>query len=344
MPAESEVTWTGILTTLLELSLTPTPSEKSPITIGEWIVSAGTVGKGASGMVSSALNVQGKRFALKILQDGKDKERARKLQTKLETLAALSQKNNENRMLRLIEVIADDERSANRIVDVWFVQEPAAQDMLFRCLSRGCLNKGMRDEISSNVQRMSLPTRISIIIAVLAGILGATDFLNRNGWIQGNLKPVNIGIRSWTPEYKSLVLFDLDEAEESPLLGIHHHARPGTDGTIGWLASEREMTGYNELADIWSIGVMAIEMIRGRHPWRPSSESSQLQKQLLDMYGETFKALIKLDNQGMALNSVVRDSGANFLTSLRNAVRGTVLIYAFLVSALCCRNWSGIVV
>ncbi|GKU16518.1 unnamed protein product, partial [Fusarium langsethiae] len=38
-----------IPTTLQELSLTPTPSENSPITIGQWTVSAGTVGKGASG-------------------------------------------------------------------------------------------------------------------------------------------------------------------------------------------------------------------------------------------------------------------------------------------------------
>ncbi|KAH7173097.1 hypothetical protein DER46DRAFT_634520 [Fusarium sp. MPI-SDFR-AT-0072] len=51
--------------TLLELSLTPTPSESSPITIGQWTVSAGTVGKGASGMVSIASNDHGQRVALK---------------------------------------------------------------------------------------------------------------------------------------------------------------------------------------------------------------------------------------------------------------------------------------
>ncbi|GKU11854.1 unnamed protein product, partial [Fusarium langsethiae] len=115
-------------------------------------------------------------------------------------------------------------------------------------------------------------------------ILGATNFLHRHRWMHGDLKPVNIGIRTWTTECISVVLLDLDDAEESP-----------------FPAPEREMTGYNELTDIWSIGVMAIEMISGQHPWRqgknpwrPGSEASQLQKEFHDMYGETVDALNKL--------------------------------------------------
>jgi serine/threonine protein kinase len=102
-----------------------------------------------------------------------------------------------------------------------------------------------------------------------------------------------------------VVLLDLDDAEESPFPGRYHPARPGTGGTIGWLAPEREMTGYNELADIWSIGVMAIEMIWGRHPWRqgknpwrPGSEAGELQKDFHDMYGEAADALNNLHDDG----------------------------------------------
>ncbi|KAG7408849.1 Serine/threonine-protein kinase PAK 3 [Fusarium oxysporum f. sp. rapae] len=281
-----------IPTTLLELSLTPTPSENSSITIGQWTVSAGTVGKGASGMVSIASNILGQRVALKRVQVGRDRERIQKVQTKLETLAALSQKKNENRLLRLIEVITDDVRSANRIADVWFVQEPAAQEILSTALTRGLFKQGQ--------------DRISIVTTVLVDILGATNFLHRNRWIHGDLKPVNIGIRTWSPECISLVLLDLDDAEESPFPGRHHPARPGTGGTIGWLAPEREMTGYNELADIWSIGVMAIEMISGRHPWRqgknpwrPGSEASELQKEFHDMYGEAVDTLNKLHDEAL---------------------------------------------
>ncbi|KAF4494401.1 STE kinase [Fusarium agapanthi] len=287
----------NISKTLLELSLTPTPSESSPIVIGQWTISAGTVGKGASGMVSIASNDHGQRVALKRVQVGRDRERTRKVQTKLETLAALCQRKNENRLLRLIEVITDDVRSANRIADVWFVQEPAAQDILSTALRRGLFKQGHE--------------RISIVTTVLTDILGATNFLHKNRWIHGDLKPGNVGIRTWTSECTSVVLLDLDDAEESPFLGRHHPARPGTGGTIGWLAPEREMTGYNELADTWSVGVMAIEMIWGRHPWRQGknpwrlgSEADELQKEFHDMYGEAVNALNKLHDKALR-NAIV---------------------------------------
>ncbi|RKK31980.1 hypothetical protein BFJ66_g15126 [Fusarium oxysporum f. sp. cepae] len=161
------------------------------------------------------------------------------------------------------------------------------------------------------LHRTSSPTRISIVTTVLTDILGATNFLHSHRWIHGDLKPGNIGIRTWTTECISLVLLDLDDAEESPFPGRHHPARPGTGGTIGWLAPEREMTGYNELADIWSIGVMAIEMISGRHPWRqgknpwrPGSEASELQKEFQDMYGEAVDALNKLHDKALR-NAVI---------------------------------------
>ncbi|KAI1051275.1 hypothetical protein LB505_013826 [Fusarium chuoi] len=66
------------------------------------------------------------------------------------------------------------------------------------------------------------------------------------------------------------------------------------------------MTGYKELADLWSIGVMAIEMIWGRHPWRqgknpwrPGPEASELQTEFQDMYGEAVDALNKLRDEAL---------------------------------------------
>jgi hypothetical protein len=132
----------NIQTSLAALELTPTPSENSPITIGQWTVSAGTVGKGGSGMVSIASDTKGKYVALKRVQVGKDRERIRKVQAKLQLLSALSQRKKETRLLRLIEVITDDVRSTNKIADVWFVQEPAAQGTLSTILAAGLFRQG----------------------------------------------------------------------------------------------------------------------------------------------------------------------------------------------------------
>src|SRR5690348_8918984 len=86
-----------------------------------------------------------------------------------------------------------------------------------------------------------LPYRLCISRALLEDILGATDFLHRNGWLHGDLKPDNVGIRTWSREAKSIVLLDLDGAQKSPAPGKQHPAEPGTGGTIGWLSPEREM-------------------------------------------------------------------------------------------------------
>ena len=80
-----------------------------------------------------------------------------------------------------------------------------------------------------------------------------------------------MGIRAWKPEAKTIVLLDLDGAEQRPSPGEQHPAMPGTGGTVGWLSPEREMTGYTEKTDVWSIGVMALWMIEGRHPWRTNA-------------------------------------------------------------------------
>jgi serine/threonine protein kinase len=102
---------------------------------------------------------------------------------------------------------------------------------------------------------------------VLIELLGATQFLHKHGWIHGDIKPPNVGIRNWSSQTRSIVLLDLDDAQKSPPPGQTLPARPGTDGTIGWLAPERELEGYNETVDVWSIGVLALWMLSGRSPW-----------------------------------------------------------------------------
>jgi serine/threonine protein kinase len=126
---------------------------------------------------------------------------------------------------------------------------------------------------------------------VLIEILEATQFLHKHGWIHGDIKPPNVGIRNWSSQTRSIVLLDLDDAQKSPPPGQTLPARPGTDGTIGWLAPERELDGYNETVDVWSIGVLALWMLSGRspwgfskNPWHPADECQSLRSTFKRFY------------------------------------------------------------
>lgn len=98
-------------------------------------------------------------------------------------------------------------------------------------------------------------------------ILHGLNFLHSNCWIHGDIKPNNIGVRSWDKDRASIVLLDLDDATYAP--DGYIPAKPGTGGTIGWLSPEREMTGFTATADVWAVGVIALWLLRGNHPWLP---------------------------------------------------------------------------
>ncbi|KAF2241302.1 hypothetical protein BU26DRAFT_511422 [Trematosphaeria pertusa] len=43
--------------------------------------------------------------------------------------------------------------------------------------------------------------------------------------------------------------------------------RPGSCGTVGYLAPEMEQRDYDELVDVWSLGVVGIQLFHQTHPW-----------------------------------------------------------------------------
>ncbi|KAI0549156.1 hypothetical protein F4679DRAFT_547727 [Xylaria curta] len=43
--------------------------------------------------------------------------------------------------------------------------------------------------------------------------------------------------------------------------------RPGTVGTIGYLAPELEMLCWDHSIEIWSMGVILYQLMYSRHPW-----------------------------------------------------------------------------
>jgi hypothetical protein len=76
------------------------------------------------------MNRAGKLVALKRIHVGKDREYAQQRRTRLESLAALCARHDEERILRLVEVITDEVRATNNHADWWFVLDPAAESTL----------------------------------------------------------------------------------------------------------------------------------------------------------------------------------------------------------------------
>jgi serine/threonine protein kinase len=102
----------------------------------------------------------------------------------------------------------------------------------------------------------------SSAIQLFKDALQGVQFLHSNGWIHGDLKPANIGVN-----YHRAVLLDIGGAIQlSP--GEKVPSTPGYGGTIYYLAPEREMQDYDNLIDVWSMGVIGYELRYGHHPWK----------------------------------------------------------------------------
>lgn len=113
-----------------DLSLTPTPT--SNIQIGQWsLTNAGTIGSGGEGRVSVGINSSGRLVVLKrVTISTALRPRFRQHQRTMEELTQLAKDADEDRILKLVEVISDDVEGSNRQADVWFVLEPVVTPLL----------------------------------------------------------------------------------------------------------------------------------------------------------------------------------------------------------------------
>lgn len=112
-------------TTTIPLAFTPTPVSGGNIQVGQWILTqAGTIGVGAYGRVSAAINKKGDFVALKRCAVTSFSAKFQRQRTTLKTLARITEDAGEERIVRLLEVITDDPRGQNRQADVWFVFTP----------------------------------------------------------------------------------------------------------------------------------------------------------------------------------------------------------------------------
>mmetsp|Transcript_31892 Transcript_31892/g.74605 ORF Transcript_31892/g.74605 Transcript_31892/m.74605 type:complete len:604 (+) Transcript_31892:94-1905(+) len=104
---------------------------------------------------------------------------------------------------------------------------------------------------------------------VVAEVLSALKAIHRAGWMHRDVKAENIGVSEVPIGKRSAVkLLDFDTAIEVPPHGQSLH---DVVGTVENMAPEVYEGAYNELADCWSLGIVAHEVLFGYRPFNDCS-------------------------------------------------------------------------
>ena len=140
------------------------------------------------------------------------------------------------------------------------------------------------------------------------------EFLHNNGWLHRDIKPQNIGVLPGNPP--RAVLLDIGQAKflKDRLL----ECVPGKDGTINYLAPEREMSAYDHAVDVWSMGIIGYELTYGCHPfrlavnpWRPGQSFESVRPIFQRLYRQTILSLI--DDGNRYINRKEKDRNPSFI-------------------------------
>ncbi|KAJ9624463.1 hypothetical protein H2203_005198 [Taxawa tesnikishii (nom. ined.)] len=241
--------------------LTSATPSVSDVRVGDW-TSHGISGIGGTSVVHAASHCSGSIAAFKALTRGhrRDAEAVeREIQLYEDIARVLEQHSNREYVMQLKQVFYERERGRNYVDgtmdQVHLLYMPLAQGTLDELV----LNKGLRTP--------SRETKVIFLYQLLQGL----DALHSTCWLDRDIKPPNIGIVSIDPP--KAVIIDLGQAR---FLGSQSGfpPRPGTCGTIGYLAPELENTDYSEdklygkPIDVWALGCVAYQMFLGPHPWR----------------------------------------------------------------------------
>ena len=104
--------------------------------------------------------------------------------------------------------------------------------------------------------------------------LKGVKFLHSHNWVHGDITPGNIGVTA----DNHVVLLDFDVSLRF-IPGMPFTPLPGSKA---YSAPERTMGKHDCSVDIWSLGVVAIEVLLGRyhldedwHPWYPHSSLTE---------------------------------------------------------------------
>lgn len=99
--------------------------------------------------------------------------------------------------------------------------------------------------------------------AIVYKVLLALRHLHSKGVSHRDIKPDNI---LYDPETGDIKVIDFEIAKVCRVKSVRTEMWTKT-GTVQYCAPEMFQGGYTELVDVWAVGVLAFEMICGRHPF-----------------------------------------------------------------------------
>ncbi|KAI0185407.1 kinase-like domain-containing protein [Xylaria flabelliformis] len=229
----------------------PTPSLKA-ITIDGWTL-GGPLGAGARGRVFLATNTLSDVAAIKMMERNEKSYLSvdREIDT-VRRVTDLARRFDEGeRLMRMVDVICPNGKeflsSKTAFDHVYAVLRPMTTETFHHLVLQSQREpKGMKREAA---------------IAFRSALLGV-KVMHDGGWVHSDLKPANIG---FIPKSLHSVLLDTGSSMHIKKDEFLDH-RPGTVGTIGYLAPELEMRCWDHSIDIWSMGVILYQLIIGCLP------------------------------------------------------------------------------
>jgi serine/threonine protein kinase len=152
------------------------------------------------------------------------------------------------------------------------VAEPGIAALVVEWLAGGALDDRL-------ITRGGEPVSLEHTLAVLQPVLGALSLLHSRGIVHRDLKPANLVFRD--ESWRSVVLTDFGIARftDPTLAGAHHQTHTGVRlGTPHYMSPEQVLgRPVDARSDLFSLGVLAWELLTGALPFRAPSDFEVMQ-------------------------------------------------------------------
>lgn len=255
---------------------------------GDEFEDCGEMGWGFSGLVLKSRHRSSRQlFARKIIHESQRRHEA--------TTVPPRSQHREIDFYRRVPVTASDP-----IVRCFGSMRPGARGHVYGGLVFECMNHGSLGDL---VARTGAPLPEPLVLAVADALLRACVLLHRRGIVHRDIKPSNVLI----DDAGRIKLCDFGEAAFlNECLGGETQT---AGGSIAYMAPER-LAGHAHAtpSDIWSVGVLLLELTRGCFPFRSPASSCV--------------SLVRSGSSSLSLSSSdgnVNDASKDSICSLNNS-------------------------